>query len=335
MKSYLRLALISASVSLAACGSSSTTPSSSTAATLTAGTAIVVSAVTDTGFTLTWGAATDTGAAASTLQYAVYVSSTHTLNTVGNAEGNGTLEMSFSTATLTANVSGLANSTSYSIAVVVQDSSSNTAIYTATQSTLCVGKRVYLVDVTNGNLGGVTGADATCDSNLPSGVASAKAMLTDPSRLACNEASGACQNSSTGQLNWVLSGAGNLCSVGYTTLLGTVNADDAPNFTAELSSTATPTFTGFDVDIGYNGGGSCSNWASAASTGNGGVANTPGMGMLYGTFVNCGSAGAIICVQRSPRGPAGSFSEFVRLKTILMDCISSYWFEPDEMISRA
>jgi hypothetical protein len=98
----------------------------------TVGTAISFSNITLTSIRVNWGAATDAITPQASLQYKVVrASSASLLDTVSNAQSNGTTVMDWTANTTTYNNTGLTLNTTYAYAVLVRDSSNNIALYSA------------------------------------------------------------------------------------------------------------------------------------------------------------------------------------------------------------
>lgn len=143
----------------------------------TVGTGITFSNVAMTSLTINWGAATDVITPQGSLEYLVVrAANTGLLNTVANAETNGTTILNYTANVTTANDSGLLANTSYAYAVIVRDSSGNKALYSAqSQSTLAdstaptVGTGIQFSNTTDTSMDvswGVATDDVTAQSNL-------------------------------------------------------------------------------------------------------------------------------------------------------------------------
>src|SRR5262249_4134518 len=78
---------------------------------------------------LTWTKATDNVSAQSALQYEVRRSLSNNLDSVLNAEANGTIVKAYTEDTAIATVSGLSASTDYFFNVIVKDDAGNKAVY--------------------------------------------------------------------------------------------------------------------------------------------------------------------------------------------------------------
>jgi hypothetical protein len=166
-------------------------------------------------------------------------------------------------------------------------------------------KQMYLVAVSNGNLGGISGADATCNANLPAGVTSAKAMLSyESTRRACTSAN--CQSGGASEhIDWVLA-----ANATYTrtdgTVIGTTNSIGLLTFPLihPVSPTTIDAYLGFTdttsepwVEASSN---FCSGWSSSSG---GAVGNAGAMGASDVTFdftndLTCNTAANILCVQQ-------------------------------------
>jgi hypothetical protein len=186
-------------------------------------------------------------------------------------------------------------------------------IATVKTSTLCSGKRMYLATVSNGNLGGKTGADAICNAQKPSGVTTAKAMIAynvaaPNTRTPCGNTptppmSGGqnCTASNTYEFDWVFAANSAICTSDLETLVGTTNGFKtltSVNTTA-LATSATTTFTGMGIYWGTTTGLDCSAWTSTSGTATVGSATSSGSGFVStGSFYSCASAGTIYCVEQ-------------------------------------
>jgi hypothetical protein len=103
---------------------------------------------------LSWTAATDNSTARSSLQYAVYRSSSSNISTVAQAEANGTLVQNYAANLTSLSVTGLVYSTTYYFNVVVKDDSGNKAAYS-------VGSAATLGDVNAPNVGYLSASNAS------------------------------------------------------------------------------------------------------------------------------------------------------------------------------
>src|SRR6185503_10944552 len=99
--------------------------------------ALTTANVSTMSLTLNWTKATDDTAAQANLQYEVRRSSANNLDTVANAEANGTVVLGYTADIATANVTGLDPATGYFFNVIVKDAAGNKAIYiTKNETTL-------------------------------------------------------------------------------------------------------------------------------------------------------------------------------------------------------
>ena len=91
---------------------------------------ITTSSVTTTSMSLAWTKATDDVSAQGTLQYEVRRSTSNNIDSVANAEANGTIVCAYATDVSTCNATGLSASTTYYFNVIVKDEVGNKAVYT-------------------------------------------------------------------------------------------------------------------------------------------------------------------------------------------------------------
>jgi hypothetical protein len=275
----------------------------------TIGTAMVFSAQSGTGFTVTWGAATDEKTAAADLKYKLVTSASDNIATAADAEANGTVVLDWTADTLTATLTSLTPSTTYYVAVLVKNEADLVAIDSGSVDTLCSGKIMFLATTTDGNFGGAAGADALCNAQKPTGFSGStfKAMLTDgTTRRACyvsgNDNCGL--SHTTGRLDWVFTANETLCSSSYAKVVGTTDSEgllSVPN-TNTLSATDTSTFTGFNVAWGSSAT-NCAGWTTTSGTTIAGSANAKYDGrtnndFIAASFPSCSSAGTIYCVEQ-------------------------------------
>lgn len=123
-------------------GDGTTTATDSTAPIV--GSALSFSGISDTGVTVSWGAASDSVTSAANLQYRLVRAATSaaidTIAEVDAAAGGVTVVDDYTTNLLTRNVTGLSATTAYFFAVVVRDAAGNKTIYTpATVTTAAAG----------------------------------------------------------------------------------------------------------------------------------------------------------------------------------------------------
>lgn len=267
------------------------------------GTSILISGKTATAMTISWGAASDDSTASANLQYKVITSLNNDISTVADAEANGALQMDWTTNTLTKSISSLTMSTTYYIAVLVKDTDGNKAIDQTSTITLCSGKIMFLANVANGNIGGSVGADAVCNGNKPSGFAGStfRAMLADgTTRAACyTSGNDNCNSSAVGRAGWVFTASEVLCTADYVKHIGTTNSNallDTVNV-GSLSTTATTTFTGFNIAWGNSTSNNCTNYSTTGGANSTGGSAANG-GLISGVSISCASAATIYCVEQ-------------------------------------
>lgn len=268
----------------------------------TVGSAIVFSAVTSTSMTLTWGAATDASTSQETLLYKLVSSTSNNLTDVSSAETNGTLVVDWTANLLTHPLTGLSTETNYYFAVIIKNGAGLKTLMTASKSTLCVGKMIYLANVSFGAFGGKAGGDTACNAQKPSGfTGTAKALIYDSSggRRACSGAD--CTASNTGQLDWPITANTNYCNANYVHSMGTSNSVGFLTVTLSnsLSSTNTYTFTGL-TSLFSGSSNNCSDWTVWANpnVANYGQANSTAVYFYYNGQAFCATSGSIYCVEQ-------------------------------------
>lgn len=96
---------------------------------------IASSNLASTSVTLTWTKGTDDTSAQAALRYEVRRSTNNNINTVANAELNGTVALAYTTDINTTNITGLTASTAYFFTVIVKDEAGNKTVYGTTNIT--------------------------------------------------------------------------------------------------------------------------------------------------------------------------------------------------------
>lgn len=234
-----------------------------------------------------------------------------------NAADNLTLTASGSFQFTTAVASGAA----YVVTVLTQPSgqsctvtSGSGTISSADVSSVSVTcaetvKKIFVTAVNrNGNLGGISGADAICasDANKPSGGSTYKAMVVDGStRVACT--SNNCATSGTSEhVNWVLLPstryvrASDSQDIGTTTSNGVFTSLTGSYAATGGNSGANRLWTGFDGNWVADNTRDCSNW-SVSDTTQGRHARrdvTTSQAIAY-SWQNCSDTdNALVCVEQ-------------------------------------
>jgi len=134
---------------------------------------------------LTWTPATDTVTPQSSLEYTIFYSTSNNINTITNAEANGTVVgMSWSSNLTSKTVSGLTIGTTYYFNVAVKDAGLNKAVYTTVSKVPTVPTTDIILYAQGtsytGNLGGRSGANAKCvaSANKPASYSNFAAFLS-------------------------------------------------------------------------------------------------------------------------------------------------------------
>jgi hypothetical protein len=161
---------------------------------------------------------------------------------------------------------------------------------------------VYVTAATAANFGGVSGADALCESGKPS-AGTWKALISDGvSRLACTGAD--CTNDTTGRMNWVLAADTMYRRSSDNALVGTTNSPGLFAFplTNGWASNTNRSWTGFQASWSSNTN-NCSAWTNATSSfdGKAGINNaTKSTSIATGGVQDCDSSNTlgIICFQQ-------------------------------------
>src|SRR6185503_3000211 len=117
--------------------------------------AITTANVATMSLTLNWTKATDDVSLQSALQYEVRRSAANNLDTVANAEANGTVVLGYTADIATANVTGLNPATGYYFNVIVKDAAGNKAVYATKNETTLADTTAPVA----GNAGAITTAN--------------------------------------------------------------------------------------------------------------------------------------------------------------------------------
>ena len=96
---------------------------------------IATATVAGTSLTLNWTVATDAVSAGTALEYLVYYSTSDNIDTVANAESNGTAVDTYAANIATKDVTGLSEGTTYYFNVLVQDEAGNKTAYAGVSET--------------------------------------------------------------------------------------------------------------------------------------------------------------------------------------------------------
>ena len=212
---------------------------------------------------------------------------------------------------------GLANKMSYFYTIFAFDEAGNYSTATTKiaapniPAANCVGSECYLFftdTAYNGNLGGISGADSKCNSdiNKPNGN-NYKAVLVDGvNRQACKQSHYCMTNPTTNPgetlIDWVLY-PNQAYKRADNSSLGTTNASGTfdTNFTNKLSTSVTGFWTGMDSSWKVNNR-DCDHWTSDSNllpnafNGNGQVQN-PGSAFGYG-YTACSATLPILCAEQ-------------------------------------
>jgi hypothetical protein len=107
------------------------TVSDTTAPTAGGSGVITTSSIQDHSITLTWTKATDAVTAQASLQYQVYRSLTSNINSIANAEANGTVQVTYTTDLATTVVNGplITSNTQFYFSIIVKDAAGNKGFY--------------------------------------------------------------------------------------------------------------------------------------------------------------------------------------------------------------
>lgn len=161
-------------------------------------------------------------------------------------------------------------------------------------------KLIFVSNLTQGNLGGISGADSLCnsDSNKPVNTGSYKALIVHPGvRVASVTA-----NTGDGQIDWVL-----LPNQLYTRSTGlpimTTNAASiylfGPNLANSVYTAGDAIWTGFSAANDWTADGGCTGWTVTGGNGPYSVGNSVTFqSLLFGGSIVCTNNGRLYCVQQ-------------------------------------
>ncbi|HMV76518.1 MAG TPA: DUF1554 domain-containing protein [Leptospiraceae bacterium] len=163
-------------------------------------------------------------------------------------------------------------------------------------------KRLFVTaSATNGNLGGIAGADSLCgtDANKPTDGGTYKAVIVDAllSRRACSNAN--CTLISE-NINWVL--GANLTYLRPTdgTAIFTTNSAGIFQFgtaSASVDAGSYQYFTGLNTDWTLNGS-HCSSWTNSAGAGRIGASDQTGTGLISNGGGGCNTSKFLLCAEQ-------------------------------------
>ncbi len=190
-----------------------------------------------------------------------------------------------------------------SIPITVTAADGSVTSYTLTVYRLSASQRRLFVtsSTTNGNIGGVTGADTLCssDANKPTDGGTYKAVLVDASlnRRACSSANCTLV---TENINWVL-GANitYLRSLDGAVIFTTNSAGIFPFGTASASTDtgSNQYFTGLSSNWTLNGS-HCTSWTSNTGSGRIGSSNQTGGTMIENGGGGCNTSKKLLCAEQ-------------------------------------
>ena len=138
---------------------------------------------------LYWGRGSDNVTLPASLQYQVLYSTSNNIDSLASAQANGTVFMDWTTDVTSTTITGLSRATTYYFNILVRDTATNKSAYGGSlfDSTMNA-KFVFASNSTyNGNLGGIAGADAKCNSDLnkPSDTIYKAYIVDGVNRIAC------------------------------------------------------------------------------------------------------------------------------------------------------
>ncbi|MGO0059809.1 fibronectin type III domain-containing protein [Brevibacillus fluminis] len=186
---------------------------------------VTASQATPTSVDLSWTAATDTVTDAGNLQYKVVYSTSNNLDTVANAETNGTVAQNWTANVTSATASGLTPNTTYYFNVLVKDEAGNKSLYSGVSQETTAAPDTTAPVVGNG--GTVTASQAT-PTSVDLNWTAATDAVTSPGNL---------------QYKVVYSTSNNLDTVANAEANGTVAQDWTANVTSATASGLTPSTT--------------------------------------------------------------------------------------------
>ena len=291
------------------------TPASVSTPDLTApvpGTAIVFTNPTLSSLTVSWGVASDNVTLPGALQYKVVKASAATaidslLEVDAIATAGAGLVMDWTAATLTTGVTGLTSLTDYNFAVAVKDAAGHEALYSP-QYVTTAGKIFVTASSSTGDLGGIAGADAKCqsDTNKPADGRTYKALISvntgtaATSRIACTSAN--CTTGGAGEhTDWVLKD-----NTPYTRTDGTAITTTSAlglfnfNLTIPIKDSLQVAWTGLVADFTPKAS-HCVRWTSAAggSDGGSGIVNQQASNAIDGGETTCSHSSALLyCIEQ-------------------------------------
>lgn len=270
-----------------------------------AGTALVFSDVTESGYQVSWGAGTSPFTSQENLEYRVVTAaSTAAIDTVAEASAlSGASVLSDWTKNLLSyTASGLSGNTNYALAVLVRSAEGSMALYTPAIVTTAHYRLIFMTAAKypTGQLTPTSNADSLCNLERPAGRGTFKALIASGDRFACTSnncsSSGAAENqdwvmeanrtyeNKNAQILWTTNAAG------IVVLNGAHPAIDANSLEF--------VWTGFDD--GWMTSDNCFDWttASGADIGRIGASESTDVGTWSKFNYACEEVAPIYCVEQ-------------------------------------
>lgn len=191
-----------------------------------------------------------------------------------------------------------------SIPITVTAPDGSVTSYTLTVYRLNASQRRLFVtsSTTNGNMGGVTGADTLCssDANKPTDGGTYKAVLVDASlnRRAC--ASGNCTVAAGNNISWALGANLTYLRSSDGTVIFTTNSAGIFAFgtaSASVDTGSNQYFTGLNSDWTLNGS-HCTSWTSNTGSGRIGSSDQTGSTMIENGGSGCNTSKNLLCAEQ-------------------------------------
>ncbi len=154
-------------------------------------------------------------------------------------------------------------------------------------------RHIYLIITPkDGNLGGITGADAACLADNPGLSGTFRAMIVDgAARIASVTA-----NAGDGQMDWVLQANTEYRRQDGTTVVGTTNSAALFTFPLDNAFGSGPAWTGLDTDWTAHPD-NCTNWGVTTGNGSSGNSGQVSQQAIRQNSPGCSSLRSLICVE--------------------------------------
>lgn len=272
------------------------------------GSDLTFSSITDSGYTVSWGAAISYSSSASNLEYrAVVASSIKAIDTVAEAKvmAGANVLFDWTKNRLSYTVTGVAGNTSSAVAILVRDEKGLVSIYTPALVTTKSHRQIFMTSsqYLPSSLSTSSAADAICNAQKPASRGQFKAMLVSSTRKACVSVD--CASAGEAEhIDWVMAPLTSYENASGTLLWTTNVASIVPSNPTHpaiypMAGNGIPVWTG--IGAGWvRSSDTCLDWTtdSNSSAGFVGIANYTDSTAWTSLAIPCGQSKPIYCVEQ-------------------------------------